>query len=41
MIPIEPEPGNAGEGNKQSADVPALAPTPGALARSIFLPNVF
>jgi iron complex outermembrane receptor protein len=36
MIPIEPEPGNAGEGNKQSADVSAAAPTPGATARSIF-----
>jgi len=39
MIPIEPEPGNAGEGNKQSADVSAAAPTPGAPARSIFLPS--
>ncbi len=41
MIPIEPEPGNAGEGNKQSADVSAAAPTPGATARSIFSPNFF
>lgn len=40
MIPIEPEPGNAGEGNKQSADVSATAPTPGAAARSIF-PHFF
>ena len=37
MIPTEPEPDNAGEGNKQSTDVSAAAPTPGAMARSIFL----
>ena len=36
MIPIEPEPGNAGVGNKQSANVSAVAPTPGAAARSTF-----
>ena len=36
MIPIEPEPGNAGAGNKQSANVSVAAPTPGAAARSIF-----
>ena len=41
MIPIEPEPGNAGEGNKQSTDDFAAAPTPGATARSIFLPTTF
>ena len=41
MIPIEPEPDNAGEGNKQSADVSAAAPTPGAIARSIFCHNLF
>jgi iron complex outermembrane receptor protein len=41
MIPIEPEPGNAGEGNKQSADVSAAAPTPGATARSIFYAKIF
>src|SRR5687767_3816782 len=41
MIPIEPEPGNAGEGNKQSADVSAAAPTPGATARSIFYAIIF
>lgn len=41
MIPIEPEPGNAGEGNKQSADVSAAAPTPGATARSIFYATTF
>ena len=41
MIPIEPEPGNAGAGNKQSADVSAAAPTPGATARSIFYPVIF
>ena len=36
MIPIEPEPGNAGEGNKQSTDDSAAAPTPGATARSTY-----
>jgi iron complex outermembrane receptor protein len=41
MIPIEPEPGNAGAGNKQSADVSAAAPTPGATARSIFFTHSF
>ena len=41
MIPIEPEPGNAGEGNKQSTDDSAAAPTPGATARSIFYAIIF